>query len=359
MRHDMKPSARAALRAAIRAGSVAADASSQFPQGAMAALRERHLIGDAPLAATSMPQLLRLLADIGRADLSVGRIYEGHINALWLIETFGTPDQKSRWQGLAQQGAMFGVWNTDDPGEPVTIAGDIMSGRKNFASGVDGIDFGIVTASLPEGRQMVVVPTQGRPVDRNWWRPMGMRASGSHIIDLNNLQISPGWYLGAPDAYLTPPWFQAGAMRFAAVQTGGAHSIFDAVLEHLSLTSRARDPYQSHRLARMAVLVETAYLWLDRAGQAWACAEAEDNHASLIALANGARMAVEQAAMEVLELAERSVGAAGFIAPHPLERLMRDLRTYLRQPNPDGAVTQIGTALADGAWYPGESDQDA
>ena len=26
------------------------------------------------------------------------------------------------------------------------------------------------------------------------------------------------------------------------------------------------------------------------------------------------------------------------IAPHPLERLIRDLRTYLRQPNPDAAL---------------------
>lgn len=36
--------------------------------------------------------------------------------------------------------------------------------------------------------------------------------------------------------------------------------------------------------------------------------------------------------MNVLEIAERSVGASGMIQPHPLERLMRDLRTYLRQP---------------------------
>ena len=41
------------------------------------------------------------------------------------------------------------------------------------------------------------------------------------------------------------------------------------------------------------------------------------------------------------------------MAPHPLERLMRDLRTYLRQPNPDGALAMLGTAIADRAWAPG------
>jgi hypothetical protein len=55
----------------------------------------------------------------------------------------------------------------------------------------------------------------------------------------------------------------------------------------------------------------------------------------------------------VLDEAERAVGAAGMIAPHPLERLVRDLRTYLRQPNPDGALTSLGSSIANGIWVPG------
>ncbi len=42
---------------------------------------------------------------------------------------------------------------------------------------------------------------------------------------------------------------------------------------------------------------------------------------------------------DVLERAHRSVGLAGFLSPHPLERLARDLATYLRQPGPDRALT--------------------
>jgi hypothetical protein len=69
---------------------------------------------------------------------------------------------------------------------------------------------------------------------------------------------------------------------------------------------------------------------------------------------NAARGAIERAALNVMELAERSVGAAGMMAPHPLERLMRDLRTYLRQPNPDGALASIGAAVTNGVWLPDE-----
>jgi hypothetical protein len=57
-----------------------------------------------------------------------------------------------------------------------------------------------------------------------------------------------------------------------------------------------------------------------------------------------------------MEIAERSVGVAGMMESHPLERLSRDLRTYLRQPNPDGALASVGAAVANGIWLPGESD---
>ena len=109
----------------------------------------------------------------------------------------------------------------------------------------------------------------------------------------------------------------------------------------------------------MGVAVETGYLWLERAAEAWASAatggaEAEP-HDYLMASANAARLAVETAALAVLEEAERCIGAAGMIAPHPFERLMRDMRTYLRQPNPDGATAAFGSAIAEGDWTPARS----
>lgn len=40
-----------------------------------------------------MHELLFVLRQIGRANLSVGRVYEGHVNALQPLQTFGTADQ--------------------------------------------------------------------------------------------------------------------------------------------------------------------------------------------------------------------------------------------------------------------------
>ena len=41
----------------------------------------------------NIADLLRLLRILGKGSLSVGRIYEGHVNGLQLIQTFATPDQ--------------------------------------------------------------------------------------------------------------------------------------------------------------------------------------------------------------------------------------------------------------------------
>jgi hypothetical protein len=55
-----------------------------------------------------------------------------------------------------------------------------------------------------------------------------------------------------------------------------------------------------------------------------------------------ARTAIERACLDIVELVERSVGVRGMLAPHPIERLVRDLTIYLRQPAPDAALTDAG-----------------
>ena len=356
MRPDPVPREDPPLWEALGAGAAEHDAEGSFPAGAFAELARRGLIAAPPLGHARIGALLRLLAEVGRGDLSVGRIFEGHVNARLLIEAHGTPEQR---RAAAGQGVL-GVWNTDAPGDPLRVESGVLQGRKTFASGVDGLSRAIVTVEEPGGRAMLLVPVAGLGVDRAWWRPLGMRASGSHVADFTGLAVAPHWRLGPPGAYLAQPWFSAGAVRFLAVQVGGAHALHDIARDHLVRTARAGDPYQAQRLARIGAAVETSYLWLDRAAAAWRAAAAEPGSkaraAELVAVANGARGAVEAAALAVLEEAERAIGAAGLIAPHPFERRMRDLRVYLRQPNPDGAAAAFGAAIAAGDWAPGRAE---
>jgi alkylation response protein AidB-like acyl-CoA dehydrogenase len=338
-----------ALTAAAGLDAAACDKRGAFPARAFDRLRSLGLVRNPPLAPADIKVLLRSLIAIGRGDLSVGRIFEGHCNALALIEQYGSASQREKVDHLLAGGAIFGIWNTDAPSDPVTLAGTELTGKKNFASGVDGISHAIITISLSSGRQMLVLPTADLPVDRSWWKPLGMRASGSHIVSFEGIVPSESEWLGSPDDYLKEPWFSGGAVRFSAVQVGGMHALLDMTIAHLSRTKRAQDPHQTHRVGLMGVAVATAYQWIGNVAQRWVRLKQYES-AEIIFLANAARVAIERAALDVLELAERSVGAAGMIEPHPLERLMRDLRTYLRQPNPDKALTDIGAALIDKPW---------
>jgi hypothetical protein len=67
----------------------------------------------------------------------------------------------------------------------------------------------------------------------------------------------------------------------------------------------------------------------------------------LVAYVNLARLAVEASALELMQLAQRSIGLPAFMRPNPIERISRDLATYLRQPGPDRALTDAAAwALA-------------
>lgn len=347
------------LAQAVGKHAAARDVEGSFPQEAFDVLRREGLLAGPPITGARMDLLLPLLAAVGRGDLNVGRIYEGHVNALQLIERFGTPDQFAFYESEAAAGRLLGVWNTDAPGNPLRLERRTLRGAKTFASGVDGVARAIVTVEGDGGRRMIVVPVAGRPVDRTWWRPLGMRASGSHVIELDGVTVDDDWLIGRPGDYTAQPWFSAGAIRFVAVHVGGMHAVADAARDHLIRLRRADDPYQAQRLGEMAIRVEGGYAWLARAAEAWeAGCEGrgnEDGKAHALAHANAARVAVEGLAMDVLTLAQKAVGCGGLIAPHPLERLIRDLTTYLRQPNPDGALAHAGSAFASGELRIGET----
>src|ERR1700748_846642 len=112
------------------------DRDGSFPERAFAGIRRLGLVGRPPLLSTEIGRLLRVLTAIGRGNLSVGRIYEGHVNALLLIREFGTPSQQTSFETCATGGDLFGVWNTDLPDNPLRIENSVLKGAKNFATGV-------------------------------------------------------------------------------------------------------------------------------------------------------------------------------------------------------------------------------
>ena len=359
-----RPAAAAAsLVEALRIDAAETDRDGAFPVASIEMLRAAGLLA-APLpqalgglglgegARTS--ELLELLAHIGRGNLAVGRIYEGHVNALQLIERFGSAAQRERWAADACGGKLFGVWNTE-AGDGVKLAaaqagGWAMAGSKTFATGTGHVARALVTGALEgAGWQMAIVPTdESRPrEDRSFWKPLGMRATASFRADFSGLRLAGDALLGQPGDYYREPHFSGGAIRFAAVQQGGIEAIFDETRRFLGALGREGDPYQRVRLGEMALLVEGGRLWLQGAAMHAsppAVGDACDaEHAGrVVAYAHMMRSSIEANALRVMQLAERSVGARGLLRPEPFERLHRDLTHYLRQPAPDAALAEAG-----------------
>ena len=105
--------------------------------------------------------LLRLLAAIGGGDLVLGRLYEGHVNALILIAAYGTPIQLANAAKDAHNGLLFGVWNTG-ASEPLKLEGGnelyTFRGGKTFASGAAFVNRPLVTADCKDhGWQMALL----------------------------------------------------------------------------------------------------------------------------------------------------------------------------------------------------------
>jgi alkylation response protein AidB-like acyl-CoA dehydrogenase len=309
--------------------------------------------------------LLAILSEIGRGNLALGRIYEGHVNALQLISTYGTPRQIERAARDARDGRLFGIWNTEgDDGvtiEPVDAQRCRLAGAKTFASGAGVVAHAIVPGRIPGGSwQMTLVPIDRvtTRTDPSWWRPIGMRGSASFKVDFTGVEIGRDDLLGTPGDYQRQPWLSGGAIRFAAVQLGGAEALFDVARSELRSLGRDGDPHQRARIGQAAIAIESGRLWLRGAAPYLdlAFASARDGtldgptSEQIVAYVNMARTAIERVCLDTIELVERSVGVRGMLAPHPMERLVRDLTIYLRQPAPDAALADAGRyALASAA----------
>lgn len=357
----------------IVAAAAQEDHDGAFPVESLAHLREAGLLtaplatelgglgwGSEPEGAASLATALRL---IGRASLPLGRLYEGHVNALRLVQSYGGPAQIRSAACDAQNGLFFGVWNTEARGEPpLTLRSDgRLEGRKILCSGAGYVARALVTArdaAQPQSppRMLLVALAPGQHADLSGWTAQGMRASATGAMDFTGIAADAAVILGAPGDYTRQPDFSAGAWRFAAVHCGGAEAVLGALRAHLRTTGRGGDPHQAARLGCATMATAAARLWVEKAAELAEAARAEttDGGDATVAFVNLARLAVERAALDVIELAQRSVGLTAFLRPNPLERITRDLATYLRQPMPDRALTEAAAYVLQAFPEPGD-----
>ena len=340
---------------------VSGENQNTFPEREFSVIKDEGLLEivlpgrDLTFDNNNTAQLLHLLKKAGSASLPVGRIFEGHINALYLLHLFGTDQQKDFYfNEVAIFKKISGVWNSQgSQGVKIHDKGDgnyILEGGKIFCSGAGWLDFPIITGELisenKRGWQMCILNKQNLAFAKSnsdFWNPMGMLESVSYKMDFTGIELTDDDLLGPPDAYYGQPYYSGGAIRFAAVQLGAAEAMYNAAQSFLKKTNRTNDSFQKARMGEIAFLIETGNLWIDAAGKkADEWTNQPEDAEKMVTYANMMRSIIEEVCLRCMQLAERSVGSAGFLKPNPIERIHRDLTVYLRQPAPDESLADVG-----------------
>lgn len=342
--------------AAISAGAERRDRelTPAFPFDAFAALRDAGLLAcnaDPDLSRPSAAEELRLVREVARADGSVGRIFDGHLNAVERLAVQAPEELRDRELAAVQCGELLaGVWGGDPvPGEgtPAVVSerarGElVLRGVKTFCSGAGGLQRALVLAradtSMFAGGPPLLVwvdVTRDRQVriDPGWYRASGLRASVSHRVVFHDAPVLA--VLGPPGAISEQPWFGRDALRTSASWVGMADAALDGALSEL----RARGGpglIESLAAGRMLTAHRTIELWLD------AGAAAMDSGERLAQTSLLARVAIAAAIRELLDEAARACGSRPFARGTALDRARRDLELFMLQHRLDPMLARFG-----------------
>jgi alkylation response protein AidB-like acyl-CoA dehydrogenase len=310
------------------------------------------------LCSEGIRPLSDFLRVLGRANLCVARLYEGHVNAVKLVRIYGTRAQQlDVFRKIRSERALMGVWGADSA-EPVTIIDKGCEGRirlggsKRFASGLGLVSIAIVTARRSEGCQLLALPVDDPArMDHSSWRTTGMRATRSGVFDFDGMIADESALIGALNDYQREPYFEGGVWRYTAAYVGGMEALAEAVREAINERGQQDDPHQLERLGRLAMLCEAARRFVESAASA---VETEDAGEDAVAAVLLAREFVESTALEIMQITDRALGTAAFFDGHPAERIRRDLSFFLRQAGLDQKLMKAARRIAGHARPVGE-----
>jgi alkylation response protein AidB-like acyl-CoA dehydrogenase len=236
-----------------------------------------------------------------------------------------------------------------------------LQGVKTFFTGFPGLTHLFLTAAVetPEGREPIafLFPRPDRDGGEGAadgslrvlgdWKAMGMRATGSHAVALDDLVLADEHVVdrgfGLAAGFLTGSHWSW--LSFASIFLGAA----EAAYEHLVSTLPGRRnealgqglaelPGVQQAVGRMRMLLDAARAALLTAARR-PVQDPVDHYGRMAAT----KLFVCETALEVCTLALRTAGGSGYLRRSPLERLLRDVHAgLLLPPSHDATLQWVG-----------------
>lgn len=292
---------------------------------------------------------VRIFEQLAAADPTTAAFLSIHNMCAWMIDTFGTADQRKEWIPRLAPMDVIASYCLTEPGagsdasalstRAVKQGGDyVLDGVKQFISGADASDVYVVMArtgeAAPRGISAFVVEkgteglSFGAPEEK-----MGWHAQPTAQVILEGVRVPADAMLGGADGEgagfgIAMNGLNGGRLNIAACSLGGAQAAFDKagayVRERRAFGSALLDePTVRFTLADMATGLETSRMMLWRAANAL---DADDS--DKVELCAMAKRYVTDTCFEVADRALQLHGGYGYLREYGLEKIVRDLRVH-------------------------------
>ncbi|WP_328345571.1 acyl-CoA dehydrogenase [Micromonospora sp. NBC_00421] len=280
--------------------------------------------------------------ELGRADLTLARLGEGHADALAILAELGTTIDPG-WRREP-----WGVWAAVPASVTATRDGDRwrLTGDRPWCSGAGLLSRALLTATAPDGVRLFAVEVDSAGVTplADTWPAVGMAASDSRTVSFDGVTAVA---VGGPGSYTARPGFWHGGLGVAACWYGGAVGIADTL--YAAARHRRLGPHAMAHLGAVDAVLTAARAVL------FAAADEIDANPSSDAdrLAHQVRATVEAAATTVLDRVGRALGAGPLCRDARHARRVADLTVYLRQSHAEADLAHLGelvTAAGDPGW---------
>ncbi|MGW6055475.1 acyl-CoA dehydrogenase [Streptomyces sp. NPDC055189] len=293
---------------------------------------------DVPLPGRATARRFAALAALGRRDLSLARLAEGHLDAAAILDELDQPPPAA--------GERWGVWAARPPGPGVRAAPAgqewTISGVKPYCSGARSCTHALVTADADDGYRLfaVALAHPGAQPVTGTWPAIGM--AGSDSLDMSFSGV-PARAVGGPEAYLARPGFQHGGIGVAACWLGGAHAVAAPLYERAA-AGTLNDHAAAH-LGAVDALLYAADTVVRQAGED-IDADPLDERAQARVRSLRVRSLVEKVCTEVMDHVGRATGAGPLCQDARHARAVADLTVYVRQHHAEAAQAELGRQAA-------------
>ena len=283
---------------------------------------------------------------LAAGDPSISAYISIHNMVTWIIDRFGSDNQRQRWVAKLCSMEWLGSYCLTEPSAGSDAAalktravrdGEhyVLNGQKQFISGAGASDICVVMVRTggegPSGISTLVVPadTPGMSYGASE-RKMGWNAQPTRAVNFEDARVPVVNRLGEEGIgfHIAMAGLDGGRLDIAACSLGGAQATFDKALAYMrerKAFGKALTEFQAlqFKLADMATELAAARLLLYDAAAAY-----DSGHPETTMRCAMAKRFVTDIGFKVANEALQLHGGYGYLSEYGIEKIVRDLRVH-------------------------------